>query len=166
MDDVASSSKVQLPLPEPMSKRKLKAVDSEPESEEEWEDEDKQNSDSNEEDDEDDDGDSNSLRDSEESDLDVDAPRVAQWVDEDDLEQPGVVFGDASHGKTVNAGDIVGAVYVPSKFRDDLFYSLQETVQDSKTANDVFQGLPLISPSYRLGFLTARCAATCTTRSC
>ena len=115
--DVASSSKVQSPLPAVTSKRKLKAVDSEPESEEEWEDDDKQSSDSNEEDGEDDDGDSNSLEDSEGSDLDVDAPRVAQWVDEDDLEQPEVASGDASHGKAVNAGDIVGAVYVSPKFR-------------------------------------------------
>ena len=114
--DVASSSKVQLPLPNATSKRKLKAVDTEPESGEEWEDDDEPSSDSGEESDEDDDGDGVSLGDSEESDLDVDAPRVAQWVDEDDLEQPEVASGDALHGKGVNAEDIVRVLHVSPTF--------------------------------------------------
>jgi len=114
--NVASSSKVQLPLPKATSKRKLKAVDSEPDSGEEWEDDDEPGSDSDGEDNEGDDGDDVSLGDSEGSDLDVDAPRVAQWVDEDDLEQPEVASGDASHGKAVNAEDIVRVVHVSPEF--------------------------------------------------
>ena len=109
---VASSSKIQLHLPKATSRRKLKAVDSEPEPEGKW---DEPSSDSDEEDDEDGDGDDVSLGDSEESDVDVDAPRVAQWVDEDDLEQLEVVSGDASHGKAVNAEDIVRAVHASLK---------------------------------------------------
>jgi ribosomal RNA-processing protein 36 len=57
-----------------------------------------------------------SLGDSEESDVDVDAPRVAQWVDEEELEQLEVASGDASHGKVVNAEDIVRVVHVSPKF--------------------------------------------------
>jgi len=95
-----------------MSKRKLEAVDSEPESREGWEDDDEPSSDSDEEDEDGDDDGDVSLGNSEESDLDVDAPRVAQWVDEDDLEQPEVASGDAPHGKAVNTEDIVRAAHV------------------------------------------------------
>ena len=113
MVNVASSSKVQLPLPKVTSKRKLKTMDSEPDSEEEWHDDDGPSSDSDEDDNKEGDIDDILLRgDSEESDLDVDAPRVAQWVDEDDLEQPEMVSGEASHGEVVNSEDIVRVVDV------------------------------------------------------
>lgn len=111
---MTSSSKVQLPLPKTTSKRKLKAVDPEPGSDgEEWDDE-EPSSDSDE--DEGDDDDVSLGETSEESDVDVDAPRVAQWVDEDDVDQPEIASGDASHGKAVVAEDIVRVVDVSPKF--------------------------------------------------
>lgn len=114
-DNVASSSRVQLPLPKAISKRKLKILDSEPESEELNDDE--ESSSDSEEDDEEGDDDTSLGGDSEESDVDVDAPRVAQWVDEDDLDQPQMASGDASHGNAEDAGDIVRVVYVSLGFR-------------------------------------------------
>ena len=111
---MASSSRVQLPPPKATSKRKLRVVDPEPESEK-WEDSEESSSDSDEEDDGEGEGDTSLGEDSEESDVDVDAPRVAQWIDEDDLEQQEMAFGDASHGKAEDAEDIVRVVRVPSK---------------------------------------------------
>jgi len=113
--NAASSSKDQLPLP--TSKRKLQAVESEPElGEVEWGDDEIPSSDENEEGDSDDGSSPDPDGDEGESDVDVDAPRVAQWVDEDDLEEPEILPRDASHGKAVNAEDIVRVVYVYPKF--------------------------------------------------
>lgn len=106
MGNVASSSKSILPLPKATSKRSLKVVDSESEPDE-------KNSDDNEDQssDSDEGSDSGSLGDShgdeEESDVDVDAPRVAQWVDEEELEQPEAPSGHASHKGTSDLEDIV-----------------------------------------------------------
>jgi len=121
--NTASSSKVQLPLPKVTLKQKLKAVDSEPElSEVEWDDDEMLNSDENEEGNSDDGSSADSDEDGEESDVDVDAPRVAQWVDEEDLEEPEIPPGDASHGEAANAEDIVRVVHVPPKFEWFIFY--------------------------------------------
>ena len=118
MVNVASGSKAQLPLPKVASERKLKATDSEPDAGEEWGGNDNEpSSDSGEDDSNEDDVDDLSLGgDSEESDVDVDAPRVAQWVDEDDLEQPEMVSGDDSRGNEENAENIVRVVYVSPGF--------------------------------------------------
>ena len=94
------------------SKRDLKAVDSELESDEESNspDDQGQSSDSDSDDEDESPGDGSlgdSNEDGEDSGVDVDAPRVAQWVDEEDLEQPEVPSGDISHGKTVDLEDIV-----------------------------------------------------------
>jgi len=114
--NVASSSKVKLPLPKVGPERKLKAVDSESESDEEDE---ESNTDSDEGDSEEGDSDGGSLGgesgdDGEESDVDVDAPRVSQWVDDEDLEELEVPVGDASHGKVE---DIVRVMPVSPKSR-------------------------------------------------
>jgi hypothetical protein len=154
---VASNSKPKLPLPKATSRRNLKTVDFEPESDEENGSVNRNDSGS---DDEDEDSGDGSLRDSgEESDVDVDAPRVAQWVDEEDLEQQDLPSGDVSHEKTVNLEDIVRFSFFC--FSEPMVYRapLQETVQDSK-ANDVCGELYLIPPS-RLGFVTTRGSATC-----
>ena len=116
---MASSSKVQLSSPRATSKRKLKTVDPEPESEEKWGDDDEPSSDSDEEEDGeggDGGGDAFSGGGSEESDLNVDAPRVAQWVDEDELEQPETASGGASYRKMADVEDIVRVMYVSPKF--------------------------------------------------
>jgi ribosomal RNA-processing protein 36 len=113
--DVASSSKVKLPLPKAASKQKLKAVDSEPESDgEKWDDEGGPSSGSGEEDDEE--GDSGDGSSGGDSDVDVDAPRVAQWVDDEDLEEQEIPSGDAAHRKAVNAEDIVRVAPMSPKF--------------------------------------------------
>ena len=114
--NVASSSKVKLPLPKATPERMLKAVDSGSESDEEDE---ESSSDSDEEDSEEGDSGDGSLggdsdEDGEESDVDVDAPRVSQWVDDEDLEELEVPPGGVSHGK---AEDIVRVVLVSSKSR-------------------------------------------------
>ena len=54
--------------------------------------------------------------DGEESDVDVDAPRVAQWVDDEDLEELELLPGDTSHGKAVDAEDVVRVVPVSPNF--------------------------------------------------
>lgn len=111
--NVASSSKVQLPPPKVTQKRKLKAVDSEPESEGESDDNDEPSSVSDERSGEEGNDDNSLLGgDSEESDVDVDAPRVAQWVDEEDLEHPEMVSDGAPLGKVANVEDIVRAAHV------------------------------------------------------
>ena len=105
--NVASSSKAKLPLAKIASKRNMEAVDSEPDlDEEEREDNDSDEGPSSESDEEDSDlpGD---LAEDEESDVNMDAPRVAQWVDEEDLERAEAVSGDASHKNTVDPEDIV-----------------------------------------------------------
>jgi len=112
--NVASSSKVKLPLPKAAPERKLKALDSEPESDDE---DGESSSDSDEEDSEEGDSDDGPLggdtdEDGEESDVDVDAPRVSQWVDDEDLEELDAPPGDTSHGKVE---DIVSVVLVSSK---------------------------------------------------
>ena len=43
----------------------------------------------------------------EESDVDVDGPRVVQWVDEEDLEQPENLSGDPLHRQMGDPEDIV-----------------------------------------------------------
>lgn len=110
--DVASSSKSKLSLPKVTSKRSPQAAASEPESVEEYEDDNEGQSSDSEEEDEGGGSDDVSLgdpsQDGEESDIDVDAPRVAQWVDEEDLEQSEVHSGNASFKEAVDMGDIVG----------------------------------------------------------
>lgn len=110
--NVASSSKVQLPPPKAASKRKLKAADSESESDDEEKSDDEESS-SDEDSDDDGDGEGDSGdgssggdfdEDGEESDVDVDAPRVAQWVDDEDMEELEMPPRD---GKAVNPEDIV-----------------------------------------------------------
>ena len=118
--NVASSSKVQLPPPKVTPKRKLKAVDSEPESEGESDDDDEPSSDSDERSGEE--GNDDDSRDSEESDVDVDAPRVAQWVDEEDLEHPETDSDGAPLGKVVGVEDIVSVAYVSPKFEWFIIY--------------------------------------------
>lgn len=108
--DVASSSKVKLPLPQVSLKRSLNTVDSESESgREEWGDDDDggdevSSSDSDEEKSSDDGSLGEPDEDGVESDVDVDAPRVAQWVDEEDLEQLEGPSDDVPHQ---TADDIV-----------------------------------------------------------
>ena len=104
---MASSSKAKLSLAKIASKRNMEAVDSEPDlDEEEREDNDSDEGPSPESDEEDSDlpGD---LAEDEESDVNMDAPRVAQWVDEEDLERAEAFSGDASHKNTVDLEDIV-----------------------------------------------------------
>lgn len=137
----AAKSKLSLPKGEP--KPGLKVVDPQLESDEENIDDDENRSFDSDEDEGSDDG-SIVNSDKEESDVDVDAPRVAQWVDEEDLEQPEVSPGDASHKKTVNLEDIV-RFFCPFLRARRLPYSLQETVQDSKE-NGAYGEPPLISP--------------------
>ena len=109
--NVASSSKFKLPLPKATAKRDLEQVSSESGSDEEkWEEEEDsgedQSSDSDEEGTEDDLlGDSD--EDGEGSDVDVDAPRAAQWIDEEDLEQPETPSGEPPSKKTADLEDIV-----------------------------------------------------------
>lgn len=119
MANVASSSKVKSPLPKAVPERKLKAVDVEPQSDEGGREDEESSSDSDEEDGEEGDSDDSSLggdsgEDGEESDVDVDAPRVSQWVDDEDLEEPEVTPGDASHGRVE---DIVRVALMSSKSR-------------------------------------------------
>ena len=100
--------------------QKLKAVRSKPESDEDEE----SSSDSDEEESEEGDSEDGSLgggsdEDGEESDVDVDAPRVSQWVDDEELEELDAPPGDASRGK---AEDIVGVVLVSSKSRWFIVY--------------------------------------------
>ena len=126
-----------------MSKRKPKVPDSEPESEE-LEDEEESSSDS-EEDDEESSDDTSLEGDSEESDVDVDTPRVAQWVDEDDLEQPEMAFGDASHKKAEDAEDIVRVVCVCVRSLDILsiiFALHRKPYKKVRQSNDVCWGPP------------------------
>lgn len=110
MANVASSSKVKFPLPQVSFKRNSKPVDVESGSGgEEWgEDDDDDDGGSSSGSDEEESSDPGSLGDPDEdgveSDVDVDAPRVAQWVDEEDLEQLEEPSDDALHQTT---GDIV-----------------------------------------------------------
>ena len=84
--------------------------------EEEWNDDGEPSSDEDEEGDSDEGLSTASGEDEEESDVDMDAPRVAQWVDDEDLEELETHSGDASHGKAADAEDIVRAVHVSPKF--------------------------------------------------
>jgi len=122
---VATSPKAQTPHPKAVSQRKLKPVDSDPgSSEEEWDDEEEPSLNSDEEDNGSDEGSlGNSGEDGEESDVDVDALRVAQWVDEDELELE-MPSGDAPPGKGVNAEDIVRVMYVSPKPGFMIYFAL------------------------------------------
>lgn len=115
--NAASGSKVQLPLPKAAFKRKLITVDSEHELDEEGSEGEESSSD---EDEDSEGGDSDDISlggysdgDREESDVDVDAPRVVQWIDEEELEELGMPPADAPPGK---AEDIVRAAPVFPKF--------------------------------------------------
>ena len=163
--NVASSSKAKLPLAKVASKRKMEAVDSEPDlDEEEREDNDGDEGPSSESDEEDSDlpGD---LSEDEESDVNMDAPRVAQWVDEEDLERAETVSGDASHENTVNPEDIVRFLYLPLSYERFVIYCVpshtQETVRDSEANNNLAKDCLSLHPPSRLGFVTARCSAAC-----
>jgi hypothetical protein len=170
--NAASGSKVQLPLPKATSKRKLKAVDPEPEpDEEEWDDGGESSSDSYEQDDEESDsdgllGDSDEV--GEESDVDLDAPRVAQWVDDEDLEDLEPPPGDSSSGKAVNGEDIVRVVLVSLKFGWLIVYFVlhRKPYKIVRQLTTFARGLPLITQPYRLGFTTAWCPPARTTSSC
>ena len=171
--NAASGSKVQLPLPKATSKRKLKAVDPVPEpDEEEWDDDEESSTDSDEQDDEESDsggllgGDSDEV--GEESDVDLDAPRVAQWVDDEDLEDLEPPPGDSSSGKAVSAEDIVRVVLVSLKFGWLIVYFIfhRKPYKIVRRLTTFASGLPLITQPYRLGLTTAWCPPACTTSSC
>jgi hypothetical protein len=172
--NVASGSKVQLPLPKATSKQKLKAADSEPGLDGEgWGSEDS-SSDSDEEDSEEGEGDSGdgSLEDSdeveEESDVDLDAPRVAQWVDDEDLDDLEMPSEDGSPGKAANAKDIVRVVLIFLKVGWLIIYLVlhRKPYKMVGQSTTLARGLSLITQPCRLGFATARCPPARTTSSC
>lgn len=125
--NVASSSKAKLSLAKIASKRNMEAVDSEPDlDEEEREDNDSDEGPSSESDEEDSDLPGN-LAEDEESDVNMDAPRVAQWVDEEDLERAEAVSGDASHKNAVDPEDIVRFYYLPLRYERFVIYCFPPT---------------------------------------
>ena len=114
---------MKLPLPQAPFKRNSKAVGSESESDGEgWGDGDNDDDDSSSDSDEES-SDDGSLGDPDEdgveSDVDVDAPRVAQWVDEEDLEQLEEPSDDVPRQTT---DDIVRFLLVSTKW-NSLSYS-------------------------------------------
>ena len=150
--NVASSSRVKLPVPRAAPERRLKVVDAEFESDEDG---DESSPVSDEEDSEEggsSDGSTGENPDGEESDVDVDAPRVSQWVDDEDLEELEAPAGDALHGEVE---DIVRAVLVSSKTR--LF--IERLVFHRKRCNIVRKstisigGYPLSHPTTDLASL-------------
>ena len=116
MANVASSSRVKLPLPRAAPERRLKAVDTESESDEDGDESSPVSDEEASEEGDSSDGSTgeNLDEDGEESDMDVDAPRVSQWVDDEDLEELEAPAGDASHG---DAEDIVRVALVSLKSR-------------------------------------------------